>query len=38
VTVYASEHDRAIEHGAHAITQREVNEIERQRAAELGVI
>jgi hypothetical protein len=37
-TVTASEHDRAIEHGAHAITQREVNEIERQRAAELGVI
>ena len=37
-TVTASEHDRAIELGAHAITQREVTKIERQRAAEPGVI
>ena len=33
-TVTASERDRAIELGAHAITPREVAEIERQRAAE----
>jgi hypothetical protein len=37
-TVTASERDRAIELGAHAITQREVTEIERQRAAARGVI
>lgn len=37
-TVTAGERDRAIELGAHAITQRELTKIERQRAAELGVI
>jgi hypothetical protein len=37
-TVTAGERDRAIELGAHAITQREVTKIERQRAAEPGVI
>jgi hypothetical protein len=37
-TVTASEHDRAIELGAQAITPREVTKIERRRAAELGVI
>jgi hypothetical protein len=37
-TVTASEHDRAIELGAQAITPREVTKIEQQRAAELGVI
>jgi hypothetical protein len=37
-SVTASEHDRAIELGAQAITPREVTKIERQRAAELGVI
>jgi hypothetical protein len=37
-TVTASEHDRAIELGAQATTQREVTKMERQRAAELGVI
>ena len=37
-TVTAGERDRAIELGAHAITQREVTKIERQRAADLGVI
>ena len=37
-TVTAGERDRAIELGAHAITQREVTKIERQRAAELGLI
>jgi hypothetical protein len=37
-TVTAGEHARAIELGAQAITQREVTKIERQRAAELGVI
>jgi hypothetical protein len=37
-TVTASERDRAIELGAQAITRREVAKIERQRAAELGVI
>jgi hypothetical protein len=36
--VTASERDRAIELGAHAITQREMTKIERQRAAELGII
>jgi hypothetical protein len=35
--VTASEHDRAIELGAQAITPQEVTKIERQRAAELGV-
>jgi hypothetical protein len=34
-TVTAGERDRAIELGAHAVTQREVTKIERQRAAEL---
>jgi hypothetical protein len=38
IIVTAGERDRAIELGAHAITQREVTKIERQRAAELGVI
>jgi hypothetical protein len=37
-TLTAGEYDRAIELGAHAITHREVIEIERQRAAELGVM
>jgi Protein of unknown function (DUF4031) len=37
-TVTASEHDRAIELGAQPTTQREVTEMERQRAAELGVL
>ncbi len=37
-TVTGSERDRAIELGAQAITQRDVTEIERQRAADLGVI
>ncbi len=37
-TVTASEHDRAIELGARAITHREASEIERRRAAELGVL
>jgi hypothetical protein len=37
-TVTASERDRAIELGAQATTQREVTKMERQRAAELGVI
>ena len=37
-TVTASEHDRAIELGAQAITPREVTKIEQRRAAELGVI
>ena len=36
--VTASEHDRAIELGAQAITPREMTKIERQRAAELGAI
>jgi hypothetical protein len=35
--VSAAERDRAIELGAHAITQREMTEIERQRAAEPGI-
>jgi hypothetical protein len=38
IVVTAGERDRAIELGAHAITQREVTKIERQRAAEPGVI
>jgi len=37
-TVTAGERDRAIELGAQATTQREVTRMERQRAAELGVI
>jgi hypothetical protein len=37
-TVTASERDRAIELGARAITQREVISLERQRAADQGVI
>ncbi|HTS97335.1 MAG TPA: DUF4031 domain-containing protein [Streptosporangiaceae bacterium] len=37
-TMTAGERDRAIQLGAHAITQREATKIERQRAAELGVI
>ena len=37
-TVTASERDRAVELGAQAITPGEVTRIERQRAAELGVI
>jgi hypothetical protein len=37
-TVTAGERDRAIELGARATTQREVTKMERQRAAELGVI
>ena len=37
-TVTAGERDRAIELGAHAITQREVTKIERRRAGELRVI
>ena len=37
-TVTAGERDRAIELGAQATTQREVTKMERQRAAELGVI
>jgi hypothetical protein len=37
-TVTAGEHDRAIELGAQATTQREVTKMERQRAADLGVI
>ena len=37
-TVTASEHDRAIELGAQAITPREVTKIEQQRAAEQGII
>lgn len=36
--VSAAERDRAIELGAHAITQREVNRIERQRAAGQGAV
>lgn len=38
IIVTAGERDRAIELGAHAITQREATKIERQRAAELGII
>ena len=37
-TVTAGERDRAIELGAQAITHHEVARIERQRAAELGII
>lgn len=37
-SVTASERDRAVELGAQAITPREVTKIERQRAAEPGVI
>ena len=37
-TVTAGQRDRAIELGARAITQREMTKIERQRAAELGLI
>jgi hypothetical protein len=37
-TVTEGERDRAIELGAQAITPREVTKIERQRAAEQGVI
>ena len=37
-TVTAGERDRAIELGAQATTQREVTKMERQRAAELGII
>jgi hypothetical protein len=37
-TVTAGQRDRAIELGAQATTQREVTKMERQRAAELGVI
>jgi hypothetical protein len=37
-TVIAGERDRAIELGAQATTQREVTKMERQRAAELGII
>ena len=37
-TVTAGEHDRAVQLGAHAITQRQMTKIERQRAAGLGVI
>ena len=37
-TVTEGERDRAIELGAQTITPREVNKIERQRAAELGII
>lgn len=36
--VTEGEHDRAIELGAQPITPQEVTKIERQRAAELGVI
>jgi len=38
ITVTAGQRDRAIELGAHPITQREATKIERQRAAELGII
>jgi hypothetical protein len=37
-TVTASEHDRAIELEAQAVTQKEVSKIEQQRAAQLGII
>lgn len=37
-TVTAGERDRAIELGAQAVTQEEVTKIEKQRAAELGII
>jgi hypothetical protein len=37
-SVTAGERDRAVELGAQAITPREATKIERQRAAELGVI